>query len=144
MIHVEGSAKLQAAMLLLSTQAQKKVARPAATKAAKPILNAFKSNLPEESGALKEAANKKIKIYGKTGGVTAIIGVRSQYRKEFNGQVRRPVFYFHLVEDGFVTKSGVHVPGTHALHNAFAGNSTGAKDIMADECWRQIQKLVSH
>lgn len=67
MVKITGAKELEKALLLLSRGAARKAGRTAVRKAAKPILDAAKANVPVRSGRLKKSLQIKFKRQGRGG-----------------------------------------------------------------------------
>lgn len=70
--------------------------RKALNKVSKPILDAAKSAAPRDTGALKTAIGRIVKVKGDF--AFSRIGIKSKYQKIKKGVVRKPIKYAHIVE----------------------------------------------
>ena len=128
-----GDKQLEKLFRTLGDRVQRKVTRQAVNAAATPGVKAAKAKVPSESGTLKKSLGKKVKTYKNTGTVAAIIGPRTDVEGEFNGEVRKPKFYAHLVENGHVDENGNHVPAQSFLRPAMDETQDQALDVMKDK-----------
>lgn len=98
-IHLDGMKELATFLDQLPKRSAKKALRSAVTAGAAPIAKAAKAEAPDQSGTLKRAQSKKVKVYP-NGNAVAIIGANKATTGTFNGRKRVPAFYMHLVLQG--------------------------------------------
>jgi HK97 gp10 family phage protein len=93
-----GEKHLQRILQQLTPALQRKLTRQSVSKALSPMVSAAKQKAPRESGLLKKSLGKKIKSYASRNRVVGIAGPRKETVGEYNGKLRRPVRYAHIVE----------------------------------------------
>jgi HK97 gp10 family phage protein len=119
----KGDKQLMRKLRVLPPAVQRRVQRPAVTKATRLVAKAVKNNTPRETGALKKSIGSKVKTYPQKNVVIGIVGprtdakgkpakyrigvvagkrggVRRARKGESPDAYRNPVNYAHLVEGG--------------------------------------------
>ena len=92
--------KLQRKFDRLRDRYGQKVAKKAARAATQPVLVDMRAGTPVESGTLKKSVKKSVRGFRKNSIVIGLVGVARGVSGEFQGVVRIPEFYAHLVEFG--------------------------------------------
>lgn len=137
-ISLTGDRRLMRRLTHLKASTQRKVVRPAASKAWTPVNKEAKRRCPKETGALERSLGKKIKVYSRTGVVWVAIGPRTgeKYHKVGpDGKIRKPTKYAHLAEFG-----GRRSSGAGFMRGAFDTKRHEAEQILHRETWANIQK----
>lgn len=102
---IVGLKECQEALRQLPGKLQRRILRPAMTKATKPILMAVKRLAPRDTGMLRKSITRKVVTY-KSGTLVAVIGPDTKHRVEATRRGRskpmvvNPAKYAHLVEFG--------------------------------------------
>jgi HK97 gp10 family phage protein len=122
---LEGAQDLARALDDLGSSAARKAVRPAVNAGLTPINKAAKRNTPKESGALRASLGKVVKLYKRTGTIWGGVGARKspKFWREFDGVVRKPAFYSHLVERGTIDQTAQ--PYLRPALDAWAAQSLG-------------------
>lgn len=120
----------------LSDVAQKRVARPAVKKAMVPVNKTAKKLVAVESKTLKKSiAIGKVKTYKSSGAVVVLVGPKSGFERNIDGETRKPVKYAHLVEFGTI-----NTRARPFLRPALKNNKAEVERIFASEISVQIAK----
>jgi HK97 gp10 family phage protein len=143
---IEGLKELEAALMQLSKATGKTVLRNALKKAAAPIAEAAKENVPVDEGRLKESISVNTRL------------VKSQQPGGFRDRTAVNVHvgadakngpHAHLVEFGtkprFHKKSGKYVgmaPAQPFLRPAWDANKEKALKIFAEQVWHELVKVA--
>lgn len=157
MASVIGDKEVIANLHSLPTVIQRKVLRKVLRRVTKPITKAARANVPRRTGQLAKSLGVVIRTYRKTS-LLAVVGPRSGFRIEVDGEPVDPVYYAHLVEHGhrivvprtaFKPKSGESqkpsregemVPGAPFLKPAYDANESTAKSVAIAEIAKEIEK----
>ncbi|MBV8780150.1 MAG: HK97 gp10 family phage protein, partial [Phycisphaerae bacterium] len=107
--------ELEKALKTLGERTQRKVTRQAVNAALTPCLKAARSEAPEQSGLLKESLDKKVRTYTDAMTIVGLVGPATDVVGEYNGEIRKPSKYAHLVHDGWIDEHGHHHPGNPFL-----------------------------
>jgi len=141
---VKGQAKLNRKLKKLSGTVQRKLARPALTAAAKPIIKMAKAKAPVETGLLRLSIGAKTKVSRVNNTGFVVIGPRRGFkstkadaiRAAKGNKKREPANYGHLVEFG--TASGARPrPFMRPAFERFKGK---ALETIAKVMWSGISK----
>lgn len=117
----------------MGERVQRKLLRQAVSAAATPVNKAAKQNAAKESGLLKKSLGRKLVTNKRRQSVTAIIGPRRNVVGEYKGKPRKPSRYSHMVEKGFIDRSGKFVPPQPFLAPGMASTQRQAVGIMRDK-----------
>ena len=119
----------------LGSTVQRRVVRRPLTAALSPILKGAKREAPKESKALSKSIGKKVKTY--KGAVWGAVGPRTgdRYTVEYQGRLRVPSRYAHLVELGTRYK-----PAKPFLRRSLDENRGRALRIQADGIRKNVLK----
>jgi len=135
-VELIGDKKLRRKLQQLAGGAQRRIVRPAVSKALTPINRAAKRRCPVETGLLKRSIGKKVKAYKWSGTVWGGVGPRVGYKKQMpDGSWRNPTKYAHLVELGTVG-----LAARPFLRPALDTNRQKAMGILATEIRRRLEK----
>lgn len=107
-VKIRGLEETKAALKALPVQLQRRVVRPALTKASKPMLLAARRLAPRDTKALAKSLIRKMKTYTQSGNILAVIAPKKQetlmlVRKgSYSKKPQRvnPAYYAHLVHGG--------------------------------------------
>ncbi|MCP4617177.1 MAG: hypothetical protein GY844_12190 [Bradyrhizobium sp.] len=125
---LEGHGRLLRKLRRLPQTVQRRVMRPAVSKALTPVNRDAKRRAPRATGLLKKSIGKKVKVYRHSGTVWGAVGVRRGYKARMpDGRYRDPDKYAHLVELGTQ-----HSPAQPFLRPAMDANRERALAILAD------------
>ena len=129
-VELIGDKKLRRTLQQLAGGAQRRIVRPAVSKALTPINRAAKRRCPVETGLLKRSIGKKVKAYRYSGVIWGAVGPRVGYKKQMpDGSWRNPTKYAHLAEDA-----------KPYLRPALDTNRQKAMGILATEIRRRLEK----
>lgn len=157
-----------AALQNLRRTAIHRILRKAVRNGAKPVVKAVRASIDalglKESGALRQSIGTKISVrsQGGSGGpraVTAVVGPRFDYTRTFDGELRRPAKYAHLVGEGrkavtakgkvlgsgtdFYGKTVKAAPGKPFLDRALAASREEYVRIVAEVVAAEIEKELA-
>lgn len=122
----------------LTSRKQKATLRKLVRAGASVVNKDIKKNLPTESGLLKKSFTIHVKAY--RGSIIAWIGPNPKVSGTFEGIKRVPAKYAHLVENGYTTRSGKMVPGTHTMAKATERNRQAVIDAIAKKFVDSVEK----
>ena len=135
-IKVQGAKEIHRALLLLGQKEAKKLARTALRKAAKPILDAARANVPVKEGRLKRALRLKIDtLRSERDVMSALVYVsfsadkkyrprKTDRRSRIKGKLTEPRYNYQIgsvpvVYGRFVEFGTVHVPARPFMRPAW-------------------------
>lgn len=145
----------------LKLSMKKKILRTAMTKAGRILVKEVKKNVPKEFGFARKSIISKVKTYS-SGNVVMLVGPNKDKRwevvpkrvfRQIKGktvplrnpaarpQKRRPVNYFHLIEQGFTHPSGKQVPAQAPLRKAWAAKAAEVERKIIQEIEAGLAKL---
>lgn len=137
-VKLEGAKELRRKLERLTAAQQRRVVRPAVTKALSPVVKQAKRNVPVVTGLLKKSIGKKVKAYTRSGVVWGGVGPRGGFEGVGpDGRKRNPVFYAHLVELGTM-----HTPAKSPFRKALKSRAKEAIGILRTSIWAGIAKLA--
>lgn len=159
MINVEmkGLKEIENSLLRLGSVAGEKTIRSVLFRAAKPIWEQARQNIaaiPTGSGALHKATRRvqlrtvrfsaggsrfAIGVAPKAKDRTAVALANLHYRRR---KPIRGVFWGHLVEWGFTTRSGVRVPGRHVFLNAIQARTAQAFEVFRVQIGIAVERAL--
>lgn len=128
-----GDKALERTLRTLGDRVQRKIVRSAVNAAATPVLKAARANVTTESGLLKKSLAKKVGTSKDKTSVTAIVGPRRDVQGEYEGEMRKPSRYAHLVEKGFINEAGEYVPPKPFLRPAAESTEQQAIGVMSSK-----------
>lgn len=140
---LEGGKELERALAQLGPRVARKWLRRAVNVGATPVLQSAREKSPRESGLLAKSLDKKIKTYASSMTAVAIIGPRTDVAGEFEGAMRVPWRYAHLVEDGHIDASGASVRAQPFMRPAFDQNRAGALSAISAKLAEGVKKEAS-
>jgi len=136
--HLQGAVATKEILRLLPHAAQKKSLRKAVNAGATPIVRAVRANAPQQSGTLRKAIGKKVKVYGDRGIATAVIGAKKGYSGDWKGKKRMPSRYFHLVNKGH--GGPAPAPAHEFVESSFASSQSAALDAMESKLAESVEQ----
>ncbi|HEX8348651.1 MAG TPA: hypothetical protein VF598_01695 [Hymenobacter sp.] len=128
---------------LQSKTAQKRVMRAGVRTAAANTKKVMKSNMPKDEGDLRISVI--IVIRNKGYRFTANVGAGDSYSradgKHPNGKT--PYFYDHLANEGYETRDGRSIPGSHYVERTADATKSQNQQIMMSKAIVEIDKLMA-
>lgn len=138
-VQLEGAEEIRRKLKHLEAKVQRRIVRPAVTRALSPVLKQAKQNVPVVTGLLKRSLGKKVKAYSRTGVIWGGIGPRSGFKEVgADGRARNPVNYMHLVELGTE-----HTAAKAPLRRALQSRKGDSMRILSTDIPRNIEKEVA-
>ncbi len=128
-----GDKQLKKLLKTLPDKVQKKVMRAAMKAAVKPIQSAAQSKAPQDTGTLALSMGNKIRSYGRSKVTLGIVGPKTGFSSESQGERRVPAWYAHLVEKGHIAPDGSRVPPHPFMEPAADEQSGAAADAMTNK-----------
>lgn len=135
---LEGIEKVIAAANALERRIQRGGMRAALNKATTPMLRKARALAPKESGALKRSLKKKVSTNKRQDAVTVVIGADKKTTVVYQGKVRKPSRYLHLVEMGHGS-----VPPQPFLRPAYESTRKETTAIYSAELKKAIEKRTA-
>lgn len=135
-----GDRELVKALKSLGPRVAKKVLRQALSAGATPVVKSAKQSVATESGLLKKALGKRVKVNKRSGFGSARIGARTNVQGDYKGETRVPWRYGHLVELGHIDSLGNHVAAQPYLRPAADENETKVVQVMGDKLAEGIKR----
>jgi hypothetical protein len=109
--------------------------------AAKPGIKSMRTKTATESKALRRSIGVRVKAYPASKNAYAIVGPRRGVTSVWNGKRRAPVFYAHLINNGFNhVRSGRSIAGTHFVDRALADSKGAMRRAYNQEIGKRIMK----
>ncbi len=137
-VTITGDKRLMRQLASLGGGAQRRIMRPAITKAAKLVVKTARPLVSVDEGLLKKSLGTQINTY-KTGAVIARIGARSGFSEtDEDGNTRDPKNYAHLVENGTIFQGPQPF-----LRPAMDSNRGTVKQIINKEVGQRIKKELA-
>ena len=127
-----GNKQTQRMFAKLPEKVARKPVRKAVNAASQVTLKKFRQNLPKDTGDTKRSAAKKIVTSKDKLVITGIIG--SDRKKDKGGRI------LHLIENGYIRKDGVFVPGKHPLKRAKESTKTERAKAFGTKLGNEIDK----
>ena len=138
-VEITGDKRLMRQLRAIGGGGQRRIIRPAITKATKPVVKMARSLVPVDEGLLKKAIGVQVTTYKRTGAVIARIGARSGFGEiDEDGKKRDPTKYEHLVEMGTI-----FAPPQPHLRPAMDSNRGTIKQIINKEVGQRIKKELA-
>ena len=109
--------------------------------AAKPGVKSMRMKTATQSKALRRSIGVRVKVYPASKNAFAMVGPRRGVSTVFNGRRRVPVFYAHLINNGFNhVKSGRSIAGTHFVDRALSESKSAMRRTYNQEIKKRIMK----
>ena len=109
--------------------------------AAKPGIKSMRSKASTESKALRKSIGVRVKAYPASKSAYGIVGPRRGRSTVWNGKRRVPVFYAHLINDGFHhARSGRSIAGTKFVNRSLAESAPAMSRAYNAEIGKRIMK----
>ncbi len=127
--------------LALGERAIRRGTREALRAAAKPGVKNMRTRIPTESKALRKSIGVRVKVYPSKKIAYAIVGPRRGQSTFYDGRRRVPVFYAHLINNGFFhARSGRSIPGLKFVEGALSSSEGEMRRIYKREIGSRILK----
>lgn len=130
-LSVTGDKQIKRLLKTLPDKVQRKVMKAAMKKAVKPIETAAQAKAPQDTGTLALSIGNKVKSYNKSKVTVGIVGPKTGFSSESEGERKVPAWYAHLVEKGHIAPDGTRVPPQPFLGPAAEEQEGAAVDAMA-------------
>lgn len=109
--------------------------------AAKPGIKSMRSKASTESKALRRSIGVSVRAYPASKNAYAIVGPRRGVTSVWNGKRRVPVFYAHLINNGFNHhRSGRSISGTRFIDRSLADSKGIMRRVYNQEIGKRIMK----
>jgi HK97 gp10 family phage protein len=135
-----GDKELEKLFQTLGERVERKITRQAVNVALTPCLKSARAKVKKESGLLEESLDKKIKTYPESMTVVGLVGPNTAVSGEYEGELRVPWRYAHLVEDGHIDRAGNFVPPQPFLRPAFDETQGQMLDVMETRLGKGIER----